>query len=69
MAVQEQLLLMAYGIVEDVGTSIAFPSTTAYLTRDHGLAGGASLADPSRAQVATTADQRHSSLAAEAGSS
>lgn len=31
---QEQLLLMIHRIVEDVGTSIAFPSTTAYLTRD-----------------------------------
>ncbi len=69
MAVQEQLLLMVHRIVEDVGTSIAFPSTTAYLTRDHRIAAGPSVAESPATEVSTLADQRHGSLAPEAGPS
>jgi MscS family membrane protein len=39
MAVQEELLSMIMREVEAAGTSMAFPSTTAYLTRDEGIAG------------------------------
>ena len=44
MAVQEQLLAMIMRLVEAAGTSIAFPSTTAYITRDDGIVGPAALA-------------------------
>ena len=43
MAVQEELLSMIMREVEAAGTSMAFPSTTAYLTRDEGIAGPAGL--------------------------
>lgn len=39
MAVQEDLLSMILRQVEAVGTGMAFPSTTAYLTRDGGIEG------------------------------
>lgn len=39
MAVQEGLLLMFLRVVEEAGTSMAFPSSTTYLTRDTGIAG------------------------------
>jgi len=39
MAVQAELLAMIMHSVEGVGTSMAFPSTTAYLTRDEGIPG------------------------------
>lgn len=45
MAVQEQLLAMIMRLVGRAGTSLAFPSTTAYLTRDHGIDGPAVLAE------------------------
>ena len=45
MAVQAELLAMIMGAVEAAGTSMAFPSTTAYLTRDGGIEGPAALAD------------------------
>ncbi len=45
MAVQEQLLSMIMREVEAAGTGMAFPSTTAYLTRDGGIEGPAALAD------------------------
>jgi MscS family membrane protein len=44
MAVQEQLLSMILRLVETAGTGMAFPSTTAYLTRDGGIEGPAALA-------------------------
>ncbi|HEV8023327.1 MAG TPA: hypothetical protein VGP37_00400, partial [Candidatus Nanopelagicales bacterium] len=34
MHVQQQLLLIIREVVEEVGTAIAFPSTTAYLAQD-----------------------------------
>lgn len=43
MAVQEELLAMIMRMVEAAGTSIAFPSTTAYITRDSGIVGPAAL--------------------------
>ena len=50
MAVQEELLEMIMRTVEAAGTGMAFPSTTAYLTRDEGIAGpeavAATEADP-----------------------
>jgi len=58
MAVQAELLGMIMGAVEQAGTSMAFPSTTAYLTRDDGIAGpdalttaGASTAEDSPSDV------------------
>ena len=39
MAVQEELLAMILRTVEAAGTGMAFPSTTAYLTRDEGIPG------------------------------
>ena len=39
MAVQEELLSMIMRQVEAAGTGMAFPSTTAYLTRDGGIEG------------------------------
>jgi MscS family membrane protein len=39
MAVQEELLAMIMRRVEAAGTGMAFPSTTAYLTRDGGIEG------------------------------
>ena len=39
MAVQEELLQMIMRQVEAAGTSMAFPSTTAYLSRDDGIPG------------------------------
>lgn len=43
MAVQEQLLAMIMRTVEAAGTGMAFPSTTAYLTRDDGIVGPSAL--------------------------
>jgi len=43
MAVQEQLLAMIMRTVEAAGTGMAFPSTTAYLTRDDGIEGPSAL--------------------------
>lgn len=45
MAVQAELLAMILREVEAAGTGMAFPSTTAYLTRDGGIEGPAALAD------------------------
>ncbi len=45
MAVQADLLAMIMREVEAAGTGMAFPSTTAYLTRDGGIQGPAALAD------------------------
>jgi MscS family membrane protein len=39
MAVQEELLSMIMREVEAAGTGMAFPSTTAYVTRDEGIVG------------------------------
>lgn len=44
MAVQAELLAMIMRAVEAAGTSMAFPSTTAYLTRDDGIDGPDALA-------------------------
>jgi MscS family membrane protein len=44
MAVQEELLTMIMRSVEAIGTSMAFPSTTAYVTRDEGIPGPVALA-------------------------
>ncbi len=44
MAVQEELLSMIMREVGAAGTGMAFPSTTAYLTRDDGIEGPAALA-------------------------
>ena len=44
MAVQAELLAMIMRAVEDAGTGMAFPSTTAYLTRDDGIEGPEALA-------------------------
>jgi MscS family membrane protein len=43
MAVQAELLAMIMRTVEAAGTSMAFPSTTAYVTRDSGIAGPTAL--------------------------
>ena len=43
MAVQEKLLAMIMRQVEAAGTGMAFPSTTAYLTRDGGIEGPGAL--------------------------
>ena len=48
MAVQAELLAMIMRSVEAVGTGMAFPSTTAYLTRDGGIAGPGALTGESR---------------------
>jgi len=48
LAVQEDLLLRILELVEQSGTHLAFPSTTAYLAQDTGL-------DPARRQVAESA--------------
>lgn len=57
MAVQEQLLAMIMRTVESAGTGMAFPSTTAYLTRDDGIEGPAALAAAeSNSSGATTPD-------------
>jgi MscS family membrane protein len=45
MAVQEQLLTMIMRTVEAAGTGMAFPSTTAYLTRDDGIEGASALTE------------------------
>ncbi len=45
MAVQEQLLAMIMRTVDSAGTGMAFPSTTAYLTRDDGIKGAGALTD------------------------
>ena len=52
MAVQEQLLAMIMRLVEAAGTSMAFPSTTAYITRDDGIVGPAALADRNVSETA-----------------
>lgn len=39
LKVQEMLILEVMRTVEECGTGFAFPSTTAYLTRDTGIAG------------------------------
>ena len=44
MAVQAELLAMIMRAVEEAGTGMAFPSTTAYLTRDDGIEGPEALA-------------------------
>ena len=44
MAVQAELLAMIMRAVEAAGTGMAFPSTTAYLTRDDGIEGPEALA-------------------------
>ena len=44
MAVQAELLAKIMAAVEAAGTSMAFPSTTAYFTRDEGIPGPAALA-------------------------
>ena len=51
MAVQEELLASIMRTVEAAGTGMAFPSTTAYLTRDDGIEGPGALAtaEPSSA--------------------
>ena len=46
MAVQEELLAMIMRAVEAAGTSMAFPSTTAYVTRDEGIEGPGALPQP-----------------------
>jgi MscS family membrane protein len=46
MAVQAELLAMIMRVVEAAGTSMAFPSTTAYLTRDQGIPGPEALDEP-----------------------
>ena len=48
MAVQEELLSMIMRQVEAAGTGMAFPSTTAYLTRDAGIEGPGALEEESR---------------------
>ena len=63
MAVQEQLLTMIMRRVEAAGTGMAFPSTTAYLTRDDGIEGPAALAAEG-ADAATTRSSRSESPAA-----
>jgi MscS family membrane protein len=54
MAVQAELLAMIMRSVEEAGTGMAFPSTTAYLTRDDGIEGPALL--PAPEESATDAD-------------
>lgn len=56
MAVQEQLLAMIMRLVERAGTGMAFPSTTAYLTRDGGIEGPASLAEQNAPRADDLAD-------------
>ena len=46
MAVQEELLAMIMRTVEAAGTGMAFPPTTAYLTRDDGIEGPGALPTP-----------------------
>ena len=58
MAVQAELLAMVMRAVEDAGTGMAFPSTTAYLTRDDGIEGpealpAAEVSEPPAAAEAT----------------
>ncbi len=52
MAVQETLLGRILGLVEAAGTSLAFPSTTTYLSRDGGIKGPEAL--PAAHEEATT---------------
>ncbi len=56
MAVQEQLLAMIMRLVERAGTSLAFPSTTAYLTRDGGIEGPTALAGQNSPGLGDSAD-------------
>ncbi len=60
MAVQAELLAMIMSQVEAAGTGMAFPSTTAYLTRDGGIEGPGALEEgadpPSGTQPSEPAD-------------
>lgn len=55
MAVQAELLAMIMRAVEAAGTGMAFPSTTAYLTRDDGIEGPEALAAAEAAQPSADA--------------
>jgi len=52
LAAQEELLTMIHRLVDEVGSAIAFPATTAYLARDHGLG-----ADGTRDQARPAPDE------------
>lgn len=52
MAVQAELLAMIMRAVEAAGSSMAFPSTTAYITRDRGIDGPGALATANEKEVA-----------------
>lgn len=70
MAVQAELLAMIMRAVEAAGTSMAFPSTTAYVTRDDGIVGPEALDEPEAGtdgprtpeQAAARADQKPARL-------
>ena len=57
MAVQAELLAMIMRAVEVAGTSMAFPSTTAYLTRDGGIPGPTALEEHRAAAPTTDPDE------------
>ena len=56
MAVQAELLAMIMRAVEEAGTGMAFPSTTAYLTRDDGIEGPEALAAAKASQPPAAAE-------------
>ena len=63
MAVQEQLLAMIMRTVDSAGTGMAFPSTTAYLTRDDGIKGPTALADWSEPKQEASMSEQEASRA------
>jgi hypothetical protein len=63
MAVQAELLAMIMRTVEAAGTSMAFPSTTAYLMRDQGIPGPEAIDEP--AGVTRQAPDQDASTAGE----
>jgi MscS family membrane protein len=67
MAVQAELLAMIMRAVEAAGTSMAFPSTTAYLTRDGGIAGASLLEEEAGASVPRTHREDAASAVEEQG--
>jgi MscS family membrane protein len=67
MAVQAELLAMIMRTVEAAGTGMAFPSTTAYLTRDEGIPGPGMLEETAAQAAEPEAAEEDVSVAEDEG--